>query len=402
MTLLLVLALAAGQIVAMILALNTSQGLGANFKWIDRLVMAAILACGLAGSAVVWSVWGVSWKNWPLAIQIYAVPCLALILIGVPATTLARSLRRPIDEVKQIRSTSVDLRDGRAVADLAGNGWRGRVLGWSFNDALRINTVEWSVRVAALPPALDGLTILHLTDLHFAPAYGRRFFEDAIELALASGPLPDLVAITGDFIDDDGAIAWIEPILGRLRGRLGQFAILGNHDYRHDVRALRRELRSAGFRTLEGRWSGVDLGGARLAIGGTTAPWGKDLARRPVPEADAYLLLSHSPDQVYRAAGLGVDLVLCGHNHGGQVRLPVLGPVLMPSRYSRRFDRGFFRVGRTLMFVGQGLGAKEPLRIGCPPEIARITLRTAHAPTTPSRHRPEAILSGTSRDVHDA
>ena len=77
---------------------------------------------------------------------------------------------------------------------------------------------------------------------------------------------------------------------------------------------------------MEGRWTTLEPRRARLAIGGTTAPWGKDLARRPVPPADAYLLLSHSPDQVYRADGMGIDLMLCGHNHGGQVHLPIVGP----------------------------------------------------------------------------
>ena len=376
MTMALGIGFAFGQLVALILALNTSHGLGVNVRWLDRLVLATLFTLGLVGAGMVWVIWGTPWGAWPLVIRVYSIPCLALVLVGLPGATILRAMRRPLDEVKRTRATTVDLRHGRDLADLVGAGLRARVLALPFNDALRINTVEWSVRITALPPALDGLSILHLTDLHFSPAYGRRFFEDAIEIALASGPPPDLVAITGDYVDDDGAIEWIEPLLGRLRGRLGRFAILGNHDYRHDFRALRRQLRRAGFRVLEGRWATLEVDGARLAIGGTTAPWGKDLARRPVPDADAHLLLSHSPDQVYRASGMGVDLMLCGHNHGGQVRLPILGPVLMPSRFSRRFDRGFFRVDQTLMFVGQGLGAKDPLRIGCPPEIVRITLQS--------------------------
>jgi uncharacterized protein len=374
MSTMLVVALALGQILAMILALNTSHGLGANVRWMDRAVLAVIFTFGLVGGGIVWNVWGLAWWNWPLAIRVYSVPCIGLVLLGLPAVTVLRALRRPAMGATLVRSEIRDLRRGNETSELIGTGIRARILGLPFNDALKIRTTHWSVKVAGLPPALDGLSILHLTDLHLAPAYGRRFFEKAIDIALASGTEPDLVAITGDFIDDDAAIAWIDPILGRLRGRFGQFAILGNHDYRHDFRGLRRALRLAGFKTLEGRWTTLEIAGARLAIGGTTAPWGKDLAKRPVPPADAYLLLSHSPDQVYRADGLGIDLMLCGHNHGGQVRLPIVGPVLMPSQYSRRFDRGFFRVGRTMMFVGQGLGAKDPLRIGCPPEIARITL----------------------------
>ena len=232
----LVVALALGQILAMIFALNTSHGLGANLRWMDRAVLAVIFAFGLIGGGIVWTVWGLAWWDWPLAIRLYSIPCIALALLGLPAVTILRARRRPATGATLVRSEIRDLRGGIETSELVGTGIRARLLALPFNDALKIRTAHWSVRIAGLPPALDGLSILHLTDLHLAPAYGSRFFEEAIQIALASGSEPDLVAITGDFIDDDDAIAWIDPILGRLRGRFGQFAILGNHDYRHDFR----------------------------------------------------------------------------------------------------------------------------------------------------------------------
>ena len=69
-----------------------------------------------------------------------------------------------------------------------------------------------------------------------------------------------------------------------------------------------------------------------------------------------------------------------GHNHGGQIRLPLVGAVFMPSRYSRRFDRGFFRAGRTLLYVNEGIAGKHPVRYGCPPEISRFVLRQGLQP----------------------
>jgi predicted MPP superfamily phosphohydrolase len=91
-------------------------------------------------------------------------------------------------------------------------------------------------------------------------------------------------------------------------------------------------------------------------------------------------LLSHSPDQVASASRWGIDLVLSGHNHAGQIRLPVVGPIFMPSLYSRRFDRGFFRQGRTLLYVSHGIGGQYPIRSGgCVPELTRLVLRTATA-----------------------
>jgi predicted MPP superfamily phosphohydrolase len=378
------IAFAIGHVLLMIFILNSSHGLLVNI----RPVVFGLALAGPVGLGLILLVWSLPWPAWPLILKLFSLPCLFIALIGLPVTTVWRNLRQPPPHARLIRSRSVDLRDKFGNEALIGTGIRSKILTWSFNDSLRLTCAEWSLTIPDLPPLLDGLTILHLTDLHFSSAYGRRFFEEAISEAIADGSEPDIVAITGDFIDDNSCNAWIAPILGRLQSRLGKFAILGNHDYRQDFRTLGSELETAGFEILEGSWTTLDIEGCRLAIGGTSAPWGKDISNQPVPSAAARLLLSHAPDQVYRADRLGVDLMLCGHNHGGQVRLPIFGPVLMPSLYSRRFDRGFFRVGKVLLFVGQGLGAKDPVRIGCHPEIVRLTLRC------PARSRTSAEVLG--------
>ena len=114
---------------------------------------------------------------------------------------------------------------------------------------------------------------------------------------------------------------------------------------------------------LEGRWTTLDLDGTTLAIGGTSAAVGAGLSTaHDVPAADFRILLSHSPDLFYKAQRWGVDLMLSGHNHGGQIRLPLVGPVFMPSRYSRRFDRGFFRQGDAP--VRQRGGGRQDTRFG--------------------------------------
>src|SRR4029077_9911436 len=111
----------------------------------------------------------------------------------------------------------------------------------------------------------------------------------------------------------------------------------------------------------------------------TAAPWGPDVDPLAMPPADFRILLSHSPDRFYRAARWGIDLMGAGHNHGGQIRLPLVGPVFIPSRYSRRFDRGFFRRDRTLMYVSEGVAGRHPVRYGCLPELPRFVLRPAGA-----------------------
>jgi predicted MPP superfamily phosphohydrolase len=188
-----------------------------------------------------------------------------------------------------------------------------------------------------------------------------------------------LVLLTGDIIEDARVIPWIEPLLSPLEARLGKFAILGNHDEQHQPEIIIRELERAGFDTLEGRWTKISQDGTTIAVGGTAAPWGPDLDPRALPPADFRIVLSHSPDRLYRVAQWGVDLMFAGHNHGGQIRLPLAGAILMPSRYSRRFDRGFFRHGRTLLYVSQGIAGAHPVRYGCPPELTRFVLRSVGA-----------------------
>src|SRR5947209_4682911 len=117
-------ALALGQLLAMILALNISHGLGANLRWIDRAALALIFVFGLASSAILFRVWGLPWADWPAGIRWYAIPCLALALVGLPAVTILRALRRPLPETKLIRCEMTDLRDSSDEGDLVGTGLR--------------------------------------------------------------------------------------------------------------------------------------------------------------------------------------------------------------------------------------------------------------------------------------
>jgi hypothetical protein len=392
-TQILLLGAAIGHGLLTILALNMSHGFGFNHKSLDRMVLSALAVVGCAAIATGWVVWGRPWEAWPLAIKLYSLACLGTLFLGLPGATLLRVLRRPPGGIDLLGEDVQDLSSDHGPDAFVGTSIRSLVLRLPGNDAFRLRRSEYATTLVGLPKSLDGLSILHLSDLHFSPAYSRLFFEEVVRSALAFGPEPDLVLITGDFLDDDAMTDWIVPILSPLRGRLGRFAVLGNHDYRHDFRGLRRALRLCGFTTLEGRWAVVDSGDDRIAIGGTSYPWGKDLFRRPAPISDLSLVLSHSPDEIYRAAGLGADAVFCGHNHGGQVRLPGIGPILTPSWYSRRFDRGFFRVGTTLMHVSQGVGAKDPLRVGCPPELTRIVLRCAEGAARADDREVDSVVS---------
>ncbi|MDG3005857.1 metallophosphoesterase [Paludisphaera mucosa] len=365
------MAFAAGEMCLLVLAINIVHGMGWKVRGLEAGSIVSFLIIGLLSFETTRRWWFVPAADWPLCLQAGAVICCLASLVGLPLSTFARHART----VKGIG------RKDRHV-DLVGDGPRERFVGrgkhnWQLrlpgNEALDLTVHHWTVPIRKLPERLDGLSILHLTDLHFSHVYDRRYFEAVFDVA--SGCRADLVLITGDLIDDPTCIPWIAPLFERLPAAIGRYAILGNHDHGHDVDPINAAIRHAGFTVLDGEVETIDVMGSTLAIGGTCAPWGRTIADESVPAADFRLLLSHTPDIVYQAARQGWDYMLCGHNHGGQVQLPILGSILMPSRYSRRFEAGFYQIDPTLMYVSRGLGAKHPIRFGCPPEISHFTLR---------------------------
>ncbi len=332
--------------------------------------------------AVLWVSSGfLLWKHlrdpfwtWPWPLMSYAILCLFSGTLGWPLASLYLALRKPPEGIAG-SSQTIDLASSSETAALIGGGRHSWLLHLPGHVSFRLLKREWEVTVPSLPEALDGLQVVQLTDFHFAPCFERHFFElvaDACGLWTA-----DLLLVTGDIVEHDDTIDWIEPVLRRLEARLGKFAVLGNHDEQHRPGDVVRGLTQAGFDVLEGRWATVTARGSSIAIGGTDFPWGPAIDPLEIPPADLRILLSHSPDLFYKAREWGVDLMFSGHNHGGQIRLPFVGPIFMPSRYSRRFDRGFFRAGRTLLYVSEGIAGKHPVRYGCHPEITRFVLRAA-------------------------
>ncbi len=360
--------IAVGHVAFWIWTVNVLHGLGVNEHNVSRWNMTLFSLGSLASLLLLWSTWQ---GEWSVVAQAYGLLCLAVGCVALPVTTVLRLVRQHPSGVV-FESAEWPMTDRDSYIGEGRYHWMHRLRG---NESLRLRRVETTLTLPGLPPALDGLTILHLTDFHFAPCYHRRYFE-AVSRAAQEWGVCDLILFTGDMIDNDEGIAWVEPVLGPLTARLGKFAILGNHDLAHDVDGLVASLERAGYTNLEGAWTTVEHQGATLALGGTSTPWGPELDTQAMPESDASIVLSHAPDTFPKFASAGVNLVLAGHNHGGQIRVPILGPIMMPSRFSRRYDRGIFRRGRTLLFVSQGVGGKHPLRFGgCMPEIARVTLR---------------------------
>jgi predicted MPP superfamily phosphohydrolase len=187
---------------------------------------------------------------------------------------------------------------------------------------------------------------------------------------------PDILALTGDYVDTFTHHRWLLRLVRRLKWTEAGLAILGNHDYWRRPRRVRRRLERARLTVLGNGWQELRVRGERLIVVGHEGPWfrpGPDL--KGCPEDGFRLCLSHTPDNIRWARANHIRLMLCGHNHGGQIRLPLFGSLFVPSVYSRRYDCGLFWEEPTLVYVTRGVSGREPLRYNCRPEVTRIVLR---------------------------
>jgi predicted MPP superfamily phosphohydrolase len=304
----------------------------------------------------------------------YVVCCWLVGFIVAPIAEIFYLSRRQARQVVEQRSTVVDVAKELGFAP-SGGGKHAQLCRLPGNRVFQVELVEKTLMLPQVPAAWDGLTILHLTDLHFCGTPDRSYFHVVVDHCMRAG-MPDLIALTGDVVDSHWHHRWIIPVLGRLRCNIAAFAILGNHDAWRDVSLIRRRLRRIGFRVLGNGCEVLDVRGVPLAVIGHEGPWfmpPPDLA--PCPDDVFRLCLSHSPDNIAWARRHHIDLMLAGHVHGGQIRLPVLGSVFVPSRYSRQYDCGTFDRPPTVMHVSRGLAGQHPLRFFCHPEVTRIILR---------------------------
>jgi uncharacterized protein len=240
-------------------------------------------------------------------------------------------------------------------------------------------------KLLELPRAVkgvDGMKIGHLSDIHLTGKISQLYYDYAIEKLLAAAP--DLIVISGDIIDYDRCLCWLEPVLGKLRAPLGCCFVLGNHDRRlSDIDGLVESLTRLGLHDLGVCGLSFRLSsGTMVRIMGNENPWfdrhPEGDADSPEPDANTELRIgvSHSPDQIPWARAQRLDLMLAGHTHGGQIRIPGIGPVVAPSYYGSRFASGLFYLPPTLMHVSRGLCGVHPFRWFCPPEVSILTLRS--------------------------
>lgn len=248
----------------------------------------------------------------------------------------------------------------------------------AHNDVYDLEVTHHEVIVDDLPESFDGYRIAFLTDTHVASFVRRGFYREVV--AQVQRFDPDLLLLGGDFVTWHRHIPLLDDcLLDGLAARDGVFAVLGNHDYWAGADEIVKTLGARGIRFLTNDR-------VVLARGADTLPLaGVDEIYRGAPDVERAfagidigapcLAISHHPDVIDIAGGRRIDLLLCGHTHGGQIRFPFFGAVVVPSRHETQYASGFHRVGPVLMYVSRGIGAIPPLRILCRPEVATFTLR---------------------------
>jgi len=252
-----------------------------------------------------------------------------------------------------------------------------------------ISILTHTMRIDRLPDAFVGYRIVQLSDFHLEE-YTEPFFLEEI-VRRVNHLAPDLVLLTGDFITRGSLNFLVErqaahrcaEILATIQCPQ-RFAVLGNHDVAVNAAMVTAALHAQGLPVLHNRFETLSLKGDHLHICGTADPV-TDVPNLssavPAAPVGPVLLMVHAPDYaddvVQHPRGPLVDLMLSGHTHGGQIRLPFIGPTVLPS-LGHRYVEGHFRFGHLQLYVNRGLGAVGlPLRWNCPPEITVFTLARA-------------------------
>jgi hypothetical protein len=289
-------------------------------------------------------------------------------------------------------------------------GWSaalGLLLGaWALGSALlvrgalveprRLALTHLAIASERLAPGSEPLRLLHISDVHIERAAVR----EAAVLSLAERAAPDLILITGDYANtsfktDPQTHDDIRAFLGRLSAPHGVYAVMGSPtvDLQDVVPPL---FQGTGITLLRDERRRVDLGDGR-----TVTLFGVDCHHDIPEDAEALaalrpedcdggpsVLLYHSPELLHQAVNHGLDLYLCGHTHGGQVRMPVVGALVTFSKLGRRYAMGHYHEGRTHLYVTRGVGfeglSAPRVRFLCPPEITLVTISLAGRASSPA------------------
>ena len=250
---------------------------------------------------------------------------------------------------------------------------------YPFLEAKWCRLTRRTVAIPHLPAAFEGTTVAFLTDVHHGPYVPRGYVRSIVEMT--NSMKPDIVLLGGDYSHQGTRyVAPVHEDLGRLKGRLGQFAVLGNHDHWDGLDESIAGLAESGNTLLRNAGTWIEKGGSRLRIVGVGDLW---TDKPDVPGAigaettdrDAVILMSHNPDVAEYCDDSRVGLMLSGHTHGGQVVIPGFGAPLVPSAFGQKYLNGLVQAPRCQVYISRGVGTvTPPVRLFCRPEVVWFTL----------------------------
>lgn len=262
--------------------------------------------------------------------------------------------------------------------------WSGLVWGFFIEPCFFLVETRTEVRPRGWPKELDGLKIALVSDIHAGSPYvGKSRIKLLVDRVNAAKP--DMVVLLGDYVIQTVVGGRFMPpeklavLLKELKAPLGVYAVLGNHDWWLDGPRVRDAFSREGIKVLENEAVRLTRGGRAFRVLGLAdyieRDPSTDSALKDIPAAEPVLALIHEPDY-FPAIPERIGLTLAGHTHGGQVRLPLIGSPIVPSRYGQRYARGLIQEGEKQLYVTTGVGTSIiPVRFGVPPEYAILTLR---------------------------
>ena len=250
---------------------------------------------------------------------------------------------------------------------------------WTLSEPLLLTLEKQDVHIPKLPAAFNGFKMALLTDTHCGPFTSPSFIQKAV--GLANKENPDVILLLGDFCHHHKKYIGpgIEPF-ANLKAPSGIYAVLGNHDHWESESLTRKELKRVGVKTLLNKSITLSKAGDKLSIGGVDDLWeGRQDLRttfRGVKKDTTKILMSHNPDYAERLLFDGpISLMVCGHTHGGQVLLPLIGAPILPVRTGQKYCAGLAKGPDCLVYTSRGVGTvTPPVRFRCRPEVSLLTL----------------------------
>ena len=307
---------------------------------------------------------------------------------------LLRWIERPRNQQPSLEPAEAERRLTRRTFLVTGSGLAAGALlsGYGFCVERRnLQLEQFLLSLPDLPPELEGLRLVVMADWHCGPINRPGDLHPAV--VLANRCRPDLVLMPGDFVSGSGHFGEAAQLASQLRPRVPGGVMLGwgNHDHWNDLDVGNQEMSRAGCQILTNRAVFLNhrreldsSGKSGLWLGGLDDLWAgsPDLIKTlsPLPRQQPRLVLSHNPDLAEERFGARLDLLLSGHTHGGQVRLPGLGSPVLPSRYGQKYTSGFVQGPNYPVYVTRGVGVGGiPIRLGVPPEVTLFELRRGPA-----------------------